>query len=153
MIETLKLTPCPNPSVRFDRATHASTPVDTVDTGTHLRSALVWLWRTRLVHSHSSFFSPFLAPCRLSTLALAPILDPSLFFFWGTAARTPPRRANPSPLLFPPSTQAHAGSAPWPTLSPPRDPPVFFFHGQNYILYQGNEIKGFSVRKHNESGW
>jgi len=78
----LKLTQCPNPSVRFDRATHASTPMDTVDTGTHLRSALVWLWRTRLVHSHSSFFSPFLAPCRLSTLALAPVPDPSFFFFW-----------------------------------------------------------------------
>ena len=55
MIETLKLTQCPNPSVRFDRATHASTPTDAVDTGTHLRSALVWLCRTRLVHSDSSF--------------------------------------------------------------------------------------------------
>ena len=51
----LKLTQCPNPSVRFDRATHASTPTDAVDTGTHLRSALVWLCRTRLVHSDSSF--------------------------------------------------------------------------------------------------
>jgi len=41
-------------------------------------------------------------------------------------------RPRTGPLLFlllvPPSTQARAGSAPWPTLSPPRDPPVFFFH-------------------------
>ena len=33
----------------------ASTPADAVDTGTHLRSALVWLCRTHLIHSHSSF--------------------------------------------------------------------------------------------------
>ena len=62
MIETLKLMPCPYPSVRFDRATHASTPADAVDTRTHLRSALVWLCRTRLVHSHSSFSLHFPHP-------------------------------------------------------------------------------------------
>ena len=41
-------------------------------------------------------------------------------------------RPRTGPLLFlllvPPSTQARAGSAPWPTLSPPRYPPVFLYH-------------------------
>ena len=91
-------------------------------------------FRSRLAMPHwpcsltQFVFFPFPAPCRLSTLALAPVPDPSFFFFWGTAARMPPRQANPSPLLFPPSTQARTRSAPWSTLSPPRDPPVFFFH-------------------------
>ena len=119
----LKLSPCPNPNVRFDHATHASTRADVVETGAHLRSALVWLCALA-----QFIFSPFPAPCRLSTLALAPVPNPSLFCFLAMAASTPPRRANPSPLLFPPSTQAHAGSAPWSMLSPPHDPPVLPFH-------------------------
>jgi hypothetical protein len=53
---------------------------------------------------------------------------PFPFLPLGTIVRTPPYRANPVPffLLFP--TQARTGSAPWPTLSPPRDPLVIPLH-------------------------
>ena len=50
-------------------------------------------------------------------------------------------RPRTGPLLFlllvPPSTQARAGSAPWPTLSPPRYPPMFLFHAASTSLLLG----------------
>jgi hypothetical protein len=53
---------------------------------------------------------------------------PSFLFLYAPSPHTPPIERTPSPSspLFP--TQAHTGSAPWPTLSPPCDPLVIPLH-------------------------
>ena len=72
----------------------------------------------------------FLASGPLLILALVSVPNPPFFLLLGTwpPARLP-RRANPlcSPL-FPPPPLAYAGSAPWPTLSPQREPAVYSIH-------------------------
>ena len=92
------------------------------------------LFRSHLVvqHSRSALFPSFLHPIgsRLppSLLYRTPLF-PCFFFFWGhNCLDASSSSESPPLLLFPPSTQARAGSAPWLTLSPPRDSPMFPFH-------------------------
>ena len=66
----------------------------------------------------------------LLILALVPVPDTPPFFllFWTRPPARLPRRANPlSSPLFPPPL-AYAGSAPWSTLSPQREPTVYPIH-------------------------
>ena len=110
MIETLKLTPCPNPSVWFDHATHASTPANAVETGTHLRSALVWLCRTRLIHSHSSFslLFPHLVGSRLSPSP--PYRTPPFSSFWARPLACLLVERTPLPSFFLPPLKLAQGA-------------------------------------------
>jgi hypothetical protein len=93
-------------------------------------AALAWPWHGAALAS----FSCTIRPSFPSTLVgsrfspLSPYRTPLPFLLLGTIVCTPPCRANPIPsfLLFP--TQARTGSAPWPTLSPPRDPLVLSLH-------------------------
>jgi hypothetical protein len=125
-----KETSCPNSCVRFDHATHVeslslhalrapSVPGPTC--------ALLSCGCGIVPHSSCPLAQrtpPFLHPCRLSTLALIPVPDPLPSLLLGTVARTPPRRANPIPIL--PRSSSRRGAT-WLTFSPSHDPPVILF--------------------------
>jgi len=71
----------------------------------------------------------FLASGLLLILALVPLPDPPSFSFWGHGrSHASLVERTLSALLYSPLPLAYAGSAPWPTLSPQREPTVDYVH-------------------------
>ena len=65
------------------------------------------------------------------------------FFFWGHGhPHAFPAERIPSPLPYPPSARVCTRSAPWPTLSPQREPTVYSIH----VVSTSSALRPISVR-------